>query len=149
MRGRLSNTELESALKDLKNRTLASIGFRFGQLIYLASTRDYNTGRYYHDGLALRFSPQVAEQALAEAHREVFFELALRPLEELVHEIQQYVLSAGATPHDVIRGWERLQPYRVVIPMEADPLTIALFMSNVKIALPIVESRLQADRSRP
>jgi hypothetical protein len=146
MLGRLTNTELEAAIEDLENRTLRRIGFGFGRLIYLASTRDYNTGLYYHDGLAFQFSAEVATQALAHAHREVFFELALCPLKDLTEQIQQYVLAAGAQPRDVIRGWERLEPYRVIVPMEADPLTTGLFLANVRIALPIVESRLQSAR---
>ena len=32
----------------------------WARLIYLASMRDYNTGKYHHDGLAARFSPAVA-----------------------------------------------------------------------------------------
>jgi hypothetical protein len=144
MLGRLTNTQLEAAIEDLESRTLRRIGFSFGRLIYIASTRDYNTGRYYHDGLAFQFSADVAAQALAHVHREVFFELALSPLRDLTQQIQRYVLSSGAEPRDVIRGWEKLEPYRVVVPMEADPLTAGLFLANVRIALPIVESRLQS-----
>lgn len=144
MVGRLTHTGLQAALEDLRHRTLAHIGFSFGQLIYLASTRDYNTGRYYHDGLASQFSEEIAAKALAQAHREVFFELALSPLRDFAQQVQQYLLSVGAEPRDVILGWEKLEPYRVVIPMEADPLTVGLFLTNVRIALSIVESRLPA-----
>lgn len=143
MLGQLINHQLEAALSSLENHTLRRMGFSFARLVYLASTRDYNTGRYYHDGLAFQFSPEVAAQALRHAHREVFLELALCPLEDLTQQIQKYVLSAGAEPRDIIRGWEKLEPYRVVIPMEADPLTARLFLGNVRIALPIVESRLR------
>src|SRR6266404_4882280 len=51
MSGQLRRMDVEAAREDLNNRTLARIGLEFGRLIYLASTRDYNTGRYYHDGL--------------------------------------------------------------------------------------------------
>lgn len=142
----VTNMQLEAAIEDLENRTLRRIGFSFGRLVYLASTRDYNTGRYYHDGLAFQFSAEVATQALAQVHREVFFELALCPLRDLTQQIQRYVLSAGAEPRDVIRGWKRVEPYRVVVPLEADPLTAGLFLANVRTALSIVESRLQSVR---
>ena len=55
----------ETAIDDLKNRTIAGIAGDIGRLIYLASTRDYNTGRYYHAGLASRFTEEVASNALA------------------------------------------------------------------------------------
>lgn len=146
MLGQLTNTQLQAALSSLENHTLRNMGSSFARLVYLASTRDYNTGRYYHDGLAFQFSPAIAAEALRRAHRDVFLELALCSLEDLTQQIQQYVLSAGAEPQDVIQGWEKLEPYRVVIPMEMDRLTARLFLGNVKIALPIVASRLRSVR---
>src|SRR5436190_1559634 len=54
---------VEDALRDLRNRTLAKLDGDLARLVYLASTRDYNTGRYAHDGLSFRFSESVAETA--------------------------------------------------------------------------------------
>src|SRR5713226_5060664 len=119
MSGRFGLTDVEAAREDLSNRTLARIGLEFARLIYLASTRDYNTGRYYHDGLAFRFSEAVAAQALSDAHRDVFKRLALSPLEDLVDQLQAYVHSAGAESKEVIRAWEKLEPYRVAVPIES------------------------------
>lgn len=138
--------DVEAAREDLNNRTLAKIRLKFARLVYLASTRDYNTGRYYHDGLAFRFSEAVAAQALCEAHREAFEDLALSPLEHLVDELHAYLLSVGAQSSEVIQVWEKLEPYRVAVPFESDPLTKRYFWGNVKIALAIVESRERASR---
>jgi hypothetical protein len=146
MRGRLTHTEVETALQDLKSRTLASISHSFGRLIYLASTRDYNTGRYYHDGLAFQFSEEIARRALAQAHEEVFVDLALTPLKNLANQMQLYFESVGSEPLETVRGWEKLEAYRVVIPLHADALTAGLFLANVKITLPIVEARLRNGR---
>ena len=146
MTGRITRTDVEAARQDLGNRSLVHIGTEFGRLIYLASTRDYNTGRYYHEGLAFQFSEVVAGEALSQAHREVFMDLALRPLENLVEELQIYVQSVGTEPGEIIRAWEKLEPYRVAIPVDSDPLTAGLFLANVKIALAIAESRRQAVR---
>lgn len=146
MPGQLTHTRLEAALDDLKRRTLARIDVGFGQLIYLASTRDYNTGRYYHDGLALHFSEEIAQQALAQAHREVFLELALSPLAEFTQKLERYMRSIGPESQEVFRGWSKLEAYRVVIPMDADALVAGLFLANVKTALPIVETRLRGGR---
>ena len=144
MQGRFNLRDVDEAREDLNNRTLARIGPEFGRLIYLASTRDYNTGRYYHEGLAFQFSEAVAAQVLSDAHRNVFHVLALSPLEHLVDQLQAYIRSAGAESREVIRAWEKLESYRVAVPIETDPLTKSLFFANVKIALAIVESREQA-----
>ena len=146
MLGRFSPMDVEAAREDLKNRTLAKISLEFARLIYLASTRDYNTGRYYHDGLAFRFSEALAAQALSDAHKEAFEDLALSPLEHLVDELHSYLRSVGAQSSEVIQVWEKLEPYRVAVPCESDPLTKRYFLGNVKIALAIVESREQATR---
>ncbi len=146
MSGQLRRMDVEAAREDLNNRTLARIGLEFGRLIYLASTRDYNTGRYYHDGLAFQFSEALAAQALSDAHREAFQDLALSPLEHLVDELHAYLRSVGAESNEVIQVWEKLEPYRVAVPFESDPLTKRYFLANVKIALAIVESREQASR---
>ena len=141
MTGQLTRMNVQAAREDLQNRTLSNIGSKFSQLIYLASTRDYNTGRYYHDGLAFHFSEEVAAEALAEEHKEVFVDLVLEPLENLVHQLQTYLRSVGAEPMEIIRAWEKLEPYRVAIPLRSEPLTAAFFLANLKIALAIVESR--------
>ncbi len=138
--------DVEAAREDLKNRTLAKISLEFARLIYLASTRDYNTGRYYHDGLAFRFSEALAAQALSDAHKEAFEDLALSHLEHLVDELHSYLRSVGAQSSEVIQVWEKLEPYRVAVPCESDPLTKRYFLGNVKIALAIVESRERATR---
>ena len=43
---------VQEAYEDLLQRSLSRIPCDLGRLLYLASTRDYNTGNYHHDGLA-------------------------------------------------------------------------------------------------
>ncbi len=66
----------QAAYDDLLQRSLSKISCDLARLIYLASTRDYNTGTYHHDGLAARFSPDVAGKALEMAHRQIFYQLS-------------------------------------------------------------------------
>src|SRR6266404_1904471 len=131
---------VEDALRDLRNRTLAKLDGDLARLVYLASTRDYNTGRYAHDGLSFRFSEPVAERALAAAHREVFVSLALSPLKVLVAKLEQYIRSGCARPDELVRAWDSSEAYRILSPAADDPLTVRLFISNVKIALAIVKA---------
>jgi hypothetical protein len=136
----VSRIDVDSASRDLKSRTLAGIPTEIGRLIYLASTRDYNTGNYYHDGLACRFSEEVASQALRTCHREIFKRLLACPLENLVEQLGLYLQSIQGRSREVISAWKKLEPYRVTIPLDSDPLAVQLFFSNLKIALAVLES---------
>ena len=134
---------VEDALRDLRNRTLAKLDGDLARLVYLASTRDYNTGRYAHDGLSFRFSESVAETVLAAAHREAFAGVALSPLRVLVSHLKHYIRSGWAHPDELVGAWNSSEAYRILPPAADDPLTVRLFISNVKIALAIVEAAWQ------
>ena len=133
---------VERAYDDLLRRSLASISGDLGRLIYLASTRDYNTGKYHHDGLAARFQMDIASQALELAHRQIFYRVAARSLEELVGELELYVNSSRQNRDEVIQVWQKLEPYRVALPVNVDVVVARLFVSNVKLALAILRQRL-------
>src|SRR6267378_116636 len=85
---------LQEAYDDLLNRTLSRISCDLGRLIYLASTRDYNTGNYYHEGLSNRFSPEVARKALEMAHRQAFYKISAFALEGLVTDLETYLRAS-------------------------------------------------------
>jgi hypothetical protein len=133
--------DVEAACKDLRERTLANIPGDFARLVYLASTRNYNSGDYHHAGLARHFSEEVARLALASCHQEVFRRLALCSIPELVGHLELYVGTTHLPPLDFIRAWRSLHPYRVTIPLECSSLTARFFACNVTAALAILESR--------
>jgi len=137
------------ALQDLRTRTLGRLQGDFARLVYLASTRNYNTGRYEHDGLSFRYSMPVAERVLATAHREVFLSLALRSLEALTDEVQQYVRFESDSPEELLKLWTDLQAYRILVPSQDDPLIVKIFLSNLSAALAIVAESWKRDRPDP
>jgi hypothetical protein len=134
--------DVQHAADDLRRRTLSGMARPLDRLIYLASTRDYNTGIYYHDGLASRFSEQVVCEALADCHREALRALVGSSLEELVRQMNAYMDSTHTSPTDFIAAWKKLEPYRVAVPVDTDLLTAEFLFSNFKIALAILEARL-------
>jgi len=150
-----NNTDVDAAADDLRRRTLAHMSSYLERMIYLGSTRDYNSGVYYHDGLASRFSEMVACEALANCHREAFQEVLQSSIENLVQQLDSYVQSTRSTPLDLIAAWKNLQPYRVAVPAGTDALAAGFLCSNVKIALRIWEGhqggrfRRQQDASLP
>lgn len=137
------------ALQDLRTRTLSRLQSDFARLVYLASTRNYNTGRYEHDGLTFRYSVPVAERVLAMAHREVFLSIALRSLEALTDEVQKYIRFESNSPEELLKVWTDLEAYRILVPSQADPLIVKIFRSNLNAALAIATESWKGDRRDP
>ncbi len=135
------NIDLEPAITDLRNRTLARLPGDFSRLVYLASSRDLNTGRYSHDGLTFHFSETVASKAMALCHRDIFDRLVYASLEALIEELRNYISSTNERPEEFLTSWTRLGSYRVTIPSECDELEAEIFLSNVKMALAILQTR--------
>jgi hypothetical protein len=133
-------SELEAAVRDLELRTLASLRGGLTRLVYLSSTRDYNTGEYQHDGLADQFGAQAAQHALAQCHEAAFQELLYSSLPALVAQLATYIDSTGAEKEKVLHSWRQLQAFRVLIPGTCDELSADFFVSNIRIALEVLKS---------
>ena len=132
---------VQEAYDDLLHRTLSRISCNLGRLIYLTSTRDYNSGAYHHDGLAARFQGDAAREALEAAHRQVFHRVAAYSLEDLVDELETYLKSSGENHQEVLRTWQKLEPYRIAVPMDVNRTVARLFLSNIRLALAILRYR--------
>lgn len=132
---------LQQAYDDLVYRSLSRIPCELGRLIYLASTREYNTGHYYHEGLADRFGPEAAQKALDIAHGQAFYKVSAFSLEDLVEELESYLASTKEEPRECLRAWQKLEPYRVAVPADVNATVARLFTSNLRLALAILHFR--------
>lgn len=136
--------DVQRAMEDLRSRTLSHMPRALDRLIYLSSMRDYNTGLYYHDGLASRFGEEVACEAVAECHNDAMRELVASSLEGLVGQMEAYMDSARTQPKDFLGMWRGLEPYRVAVPVGSAPLAAGFLFSNFRVALAILDARLNA-----
>jgi len=140
---------VQEAYDDILRRTLSKLPCDLGRLIYLASTRDYNAGSYHHEGLSNRYSPEVAAKALEIAHRQVFYKVSAYSLAELVEEVETYFRSSREEPQKVLRTWQKLEPFRIAVPVEVNPVVARLFLSNIRLALAIFRFHQERTPSNP
>lgn len=138
-------TRLDAAVQDLYERTLSGLNGDLTRLVYLSSTRDYNTGEYQHAGLAERFGSDAAQLGLAQCHEMAFRELLDLNLAGLVGQLGTYIESTGAARERVLDAWRRLQAYRVLVPETCDEFSAEFFASNVRIALEALRAGPGAD----
>jgi hypothetical protein len=128
---------IRQVIEDFRERSLQYVEGNLAKLVYLSSCRDYNSGRYRHDGLAAQFSEEVVDDALAQCHRELFEQMIQIPLSEWVEELRRYFNS---TDPESLKIWKRLRPYQITLPLGTTALSAELFTSNLKIAIEVLES---------
>jgi hypothetical protein len=136
----LKDTTLLRAIEDLQLLTLKHIPSEFARLVYLASTRDYNTGLYAHDGLAYKFTKPVAEMALETCHEDVFEKISQTCLEDMVKELSGYLKTTKEDPPTVIRSWKTFAPYQLLTPRGCKGSAKEFFISNIRISLEVLEA---------
>lgn len=139
----MRRSDVAMAINEIERELLEVIREDIGRLVFLASTRDYHACRYYHEVLAFRFSEEMADKALATCHREVFERVALRPLPDIVWEMESYLRSVLLPLTEVLHLWVAHAPYRVLPPSGCEPLVAELFFSNMRMALAILQERHQ------
>ena len=130
---------IDEVYADFLQRSLSKVPGDLARLIYLASTRDYNTGNYRHDGLAARFREDLAGAALEMAHRQIFLQLAALSLKDLVSQLDLYLQNLPQNRQELLQIWQKLEPYRVALPLNSSAVLGQLFVSNLRLALAILQ----------
>jgi len=126
---------------DLKEKTRESVPLPIALLVYLASLRDHNTGRYHHDGWSFRLTEEGADRALREFHGEVFGRLLDCTVRELAEELGAYLGSLGEPVGRSTECWRELGSFRVLVPEGCHPMDRELFYSSVRAALAVLVAR--------
>ena len=136
--GLAKKDEVERLVRDFEERTLTGLEGCFSQLVYLASLRDYNTGRYHHYGLESRYSPEAIDAGLRQCHARIFEELVSLPLKEQTEDLLNFFESLKEDKTRLVSVWERLKSYQVLPPEDCHPLARELFDKNIDIMLRIL-----------
>lgn len=108
-----------SAASDLWRNTLSQIPSAFGKLVYLASLRNGNSGRYEHHGLTLVFGEENANRALKKSHIHVFREWLRFNLEQQKADLDLYLAGLYEDKRTILTNWLELEPYMNLIPIWA------------------------------
>jgi len=126
------------------------------RMVYLASLRDCNSGKYLHPRLTPRFGTEVTDCALFAYHNQVFRHLLRTPISAYVPQLEEYICYTRAERSTVLRTWQSLQAYRATVPMPTLPIYYNLFCLNTELALTIlrgpqlrVATESQAERDVP
>jgi hypothetical protein len=137
--GRESNAG-RGAAADLWRHTLSQIPSTFGRLVYLASLRDQNTGRYEHHGLAQIFGELDADEALRESHVRTFAEWLCYNLEQQKADLDLYLSSFQPDKRTILNTWIRLSPYRNLVPASVREPERRLYLADLEALLDILKA---------
>jgi hypothetical protein len=132
---------LKSALRDLKETTLAAVSGLLGKLAYLASLRR-GRGEYRHWGMSLVHGAESSEKALRAAHAEVLTGILRAPIPSLVDDLRESSQGRGI-PADVYVEEMRSQ-VNELLPGDRRDSPAALHLNSVLVAL----SSLEQNRER-
>jgi hypothetical protein len=127
-----------SAGADLLKHTLSRIPTVFGQITYLASLRDSNSGIYRHHGLSAIFGRQESLQALSESHARVFREWIEMPLAQKHPDLTAYLRDLEDGRDAALHHWRRSKAYLLNVPSTATPAEKELFSQDLEVLLEVL-----------
>jgi hypothetical protein len=130
--------DVDRLVSDFEQRTLSELKGRFSQLVYIASLRDYNSGRYHHYGLETRYPEPAVDEGLRRCHTRVFEELIGLSLQEQTEDLLDFFESLKEDRARLVNVWKRLKSYQILPPEDCHPLARELFEKNTEIILKIL-----------
>jgi hypothetical protein len=137
------------AAANLWRHTLNQIPSTFGRLVYLASLRDQNTGRYEHHGLSQVFDESGAHEALCQSHEASFSEWLCYNLEQQKSDLDLYLSSFQPDKRTILATWIRLTPYRNLVPASAGEPERRLYLADLEALLEILKHEYDVSDQDP
>ena len=141
--GAHSSSEMEMCSQEL---ALDDLPNDLTRMLYLASLRDCNSGRYLHPQLSQKVGVEAGDHAIGVCHQKIFRNLLNTPASGYALQLEEYIRYTRAERSVVLDTWQSLQAYRSTIPVHASALYCELFCLNVELALTILnDSRTWAE----
>ena len=134
---------------DLCRHTLSQIPSIFGRLVYLASLRNSNSGRYEHHGLAMIYGEEESDRALRESHMKSFQEWINWGLEYQKADLDLYLSNFPTDKKALIDTWIRLAPYRNMLPVNARAPEKQLYLADLETLLWLLRNEFGVDAPIP
>jgi len=129
----------------LWRHTLSQIPSIYGRLVYLASLRNANTGRYEHHGLALIYGEEESDLVLRQSHVHAFREWINYGLEQQKADLDLYLSALSTDKKTVVDTWLRLAPYRNMLPGSARTQERKLYLTDLETLLWLLRNEFGLD----
>ena len=139
-RFRVKGTLNQDVVADLWKRTLSRIPTVFGQISYLASLRDSNSGIYKHHGLSAAFGRDESIRAMRESHESAFQHWLEMPLAERARDLHTYLQGLEDEKAAVAGYWLASGQTELQTPSSARPMERELFRHDVETLLTIIRN---------
>lgn len=131
--------EVQRVAENVRSQTLDDLPGKFSRLIYLASLRDHNSGRYSHYGLECRFSCDAVHEGLHLCHSRAFEDLIAAPLQEQTQDLICFFESLKSERSRLVEVWRKLRAFEVLPPEDCPPFARQLFSKNVEVILQVLK----------
>jgi hypothetical protein len=125
---------------DLWRHTLSQISSVTGRMFFLASLRNLNSGQYEHHGLAQMFGSLEASRALKKSHREAFSEWISYDVEAKMADLELYLSEQPEDRRTILKTWEKLEPYRNILPSSPKDLEKKIYFANLRAILNVLRN---------
>jgi hypothetical protein len=135
--------------EDLWNKTLSQIPSLFGRIVYLASLRNANSGKYEHHGLAAIYGEEESDRVLRESHESAFRQWLNHGVERQKVDLEEYLTSLGGDRKVLVENWIRLSPYKAVVPTMSRPFERELYTADLESLLWLLRNEYGVDAPIP
>ena len=125
-------------IDDIWQNTIAETPTVWGKLVYLASLRDENSGKYRHYALEKRFPAEQCHEILQQNHRAIFYGWLGLTLEEQKDDLLEAWRDLATDLPTVLATWNKLEPYRLYLPAETSHGDRELFLTDLRTILDLL-----------